>query len=166
MYIIGIVSLSDDPVTTVADARSGLSRALREFRLQPQSRAIILGSHRRAEAALVPIAQYEALSQVRASAEPVFATLQRKRELILKLAALNHLRAVSVFGSVALGSERATSDVDLLVEPSDEASLFDLAQFGADIELLLDRSVDVVSVKAIDPTSVVGRQILAQAVPL
>lgn len=50
-------------VTTVAHARAGLSGALRRFRAAPESAApVILGSHRKAEAVLLPYERYEALT--------------------------------------------------------------------------------------------------------
>jgi len=159
------MTLLPNAVTTVADARAGLSRTLRVFRQHPRSEAVILGSHRKAEAALVPIGVYARLSQ-QGGGEPVLAVLRRKRQLIARLASLSNIESVSVFGSVARGDESATSDIDLLVTPAHGASLFDLAQFGSDVELLMDRPVDVVSAKGIDALSAAGRGILAEAVLL
>lgn len=47
-------------VTTVAHARAGLSGALRRFRADPEgAQPVVLGSHRRAEAVILPFARYE-----------------------------------------------------------------------------------------------------------
>lgn len=114
----------------------------------------------------MPIAQYERLSLTAVGGEPILSILRRKRELIVKLAGMSRIESVSVFGSVARGAETAESDIDVLVTPREGASLFDLAQFAADLELLTDRSVDVVSSHGLDPLSVVGKRILAEAVLL
>jgi predicted nucleotidyltransferase len=69
-----------------------------------------------------------------------------------------------VFGSVARGDETDASDVDLLVQPTDASTLFDLAQFAIDMESLLERAVDVVSIRSLDAQQ--DSQILAEAVRL
>lgn len=82
------------------------------------------------------------------------------QELIERLAPANHLGRVQVFGSVARGLDTPASDIDFLVAPNDDASLFDLAQFESDLEALFDREVDVVSRCALDT------ELLASAVDL
>lgn len=152
-------------VTTVADARAGLSRILRTFRNDPDAQAVVIGSHRNPEAVLVPFSRCHGCDST--SVKPPSSMLDRlraKRNLIERIAAMSTLSDVRVFGSVARGEETATSDVDLLVEPSDATTLFDLAQFEIDMEALLERAVDVVSIRSLDP----GRdaEILAEAVQL
>jgi uncharacterized protein len=78
------------------------------------------------------------------AAAPVLDQLMTCRELVVRIAKRNKLSHVAVFGSVARGTETAVSDVDLLVDPREDASLFDLAQFSIDMEKLLGRRVDVV----------------------
>jgi predicted nucleotidyltransferase len=51
-----------------------------------------------------------------------------------------------LFGSVARGDEDARSDIDLLVDFTAGSSLFDLLDLTRELEELLGRSVDVVSV--------------------
>lgn len=55
-------------------------------------------------------------------------------------------RSVSVFGSVARGDEKPTSDIDFLVEFEAGSSLFDLLHITEELEALLGVPVDVVSV--------------------
>jgi predicted nucleotidyltransferase len=90
--------------------------------------------------------------------------LRAKRDLIERIATMNTLTDVRVFGSVARGQETSTSDVDLLVGPTDATSLFNLAQFEIDMETLLEREVDVVSIRSLDPQR--DRAILTEAVRL
>ena len=148
-------------VSTVADARAGLTLTLRRFRLSPGEAPVILGSHRKPEAVLLPFARYAELDR-----PPVdeLRRLRDKRAVIMRLAALNNIGAVAVFGSVANGTATNLSDVDLLVDPDDSATLFDLAQFEIDLEQVLERSVDVVSRASLDPSR--DAAILASALPL
>ena len=70
---------------------------------------------------------------------------------------------VMVFGSVARGDADAESDVDLLVEFTPDATLFDLAGLELSLEGLLGRPVDVMSMGS------QGRAVqhaLRQALPL
>ncbi|CAA7626923.1 nucleotidyltransferase family protein [Magnetospirillum sp. UT-4] len=70
--------------------------------------------------------------------------LDEKRDDILRLAALHGAGRVRVFGSVARGEDGPDSDIDLLVDMGDDGSLMDLIRFWRDVQLLLDRKVDVV----------------------
>ncbi|EMY33888.1 nucleotidyltransferase [Arthrobacter crystallopoietes BAB-32] len=90
--------------------------------------------------------------------------LMQRRRLVAHLAAINHIQSVAVFGSVARREEKLDSDVDFLVNPDDEASLFHLAQFAEDMEGLLGRPADVVSRRGLDPE--LDRAILTEAVAL
>lgn len=67
------------------------------------------------------------------------------------------------FGSVARGESTSDSDIDLLVHPAADSSIFDLAGFMAEAESLLGARVDVVSDRGTGPA--MGR-ILAEALPL
>lgn len=155
-----------DSVTTVADARAGLSITLRRFRLDSATAPVVMGSHRKPEAVLIPYERYQQLlaRTDSESAGPALEHLRARRGLIRRLADANKIDSVAVFGSVARGDETATSDIDLLVEPRHDASLFDLAQFGIDMEQLLGRPVDVVSRGSLDSDA--DRQILTDAIPL
>lgn len=159
------VTVPSVTVTTVAEARTGLSGTLQRFRRDEAAAPVVLGSHRKPEAVLMPYARYAQLSAVSDAAPR--ATLQQlrdRKQLILRLAALSRIESVEIFGSVARGTESAQSDVDLLVVPFDDASLFDFSQFGIDMEQLLSRSVHVVSKKSLD--LIRDSDILSDAEPL
>lgn len=85
------------------------------------------------------------MSQTAPKPAPSLATLRARREDILALAARYHARNVRVFGSVARGEATPDSDIDLLVEFGEKASLFDLSGLWLDLEALLDHKVDVIS---------------------
>ncbi|WP_223624133.1 nucleotidyltransferase domain-containing protein [Microbacterium sp. EST19A] len=136
-------------VTSVSDARAGLSRIIATFR-DGSVAPVIIGSHRRPEAALLPFDRYRALTK----ASPTVIGLDRLRSLrplIERLAAASHLEDVQVYGSVARGEQTELSDVDLLVTPRAEATMFDIAQFEIDMEMLLGVPVSVVSAAALNP---------------
>jgi len=94
---------------------------------------------------------------------PTLERLRQVRTPILAAAASRGLSEVRVFGSVARGAAGAASDVDLLVHPAPEASVFDLAGFMAEVEELLGIGVDVVSDRGTGPTM---ERIRAEAVAL
>ena len=113
----------------------------------------------------MPFEQFRALSA--SPPEPLKTVLQLlldRRDLIHRIASLSKIDDVAVFGSVARGTESQSSDIDLLVTPSDTASLFDLAQFEIDMADLTGRKVDVVSRRALDPQR--DERIFAEAVDL
>ena len=93
-------------------------------------------------------------------------TLDRLRAMRNQLTAAANSRGLTdlrVFGSVARGDANSSSDVDLLVHPGAQASLFDLAAFMDDAERMLGVKVDVVSDQSIGP---VAEAIRAEAVAL
>ena len=58
---------------------------------------------------------------------------------------------IGIFGSYARGEEKAGSDVDVLVNFDDGATLFDLVGLGDYLEEMLGIPVDVVSMRALHP---------------
>jgi predicted nucleotidyltransferase len=69
-----------------------------------------------------------------------------------------------VFGSVARGTDRPGSDIDLLVDLPSDISLFALARLERDLSEILDAPVDVVAASTLrDPVAESARQ---DAVPL
>ena len=60
--------------------------------------------------------------------------LKLKRDEILALAAKAGAMNVRVFGSAARGDDREESDLDLLVDWSSTASLFDVGGLVADLQ--------------------------------
>lgn len=58
---------------------------------------------------------------------------------------------IGVFGSFTRGEQNKTSDIDLLVEFKEGATLFDLVGLGDFLEEKLNRKIDIVSQRAIRP---------------
>lgn len=153
------------PVLSVSAARAGLTRILRAFRTDESAAGpVVIGSHRRAEAVLMPFARYRELTAGTRGGSPLLPELRRRRALIERLARANRVERVQVFGSVARGDDHPLSDLDLLVDPAADATLFDLAQLEMDLEALFGRPVDVVSIRSLDARRDAG--ILAEAIPL
>jgi uncharacterized protein len=88
------------------------------------------------------------LSRPPARKAPELADL---RPGILAIARAHGARNVRVFGSYARNEQRPSSDIDLLVDLPDGASLFDLAGLKMDLEERLKRKVDVLTVGGISP---------------
>jgi len=87
-----------------------------------------------------------------------------KREEILRIAAKHGVRQIRIFGSVARGDARPSSDVDFLVDVGPKHSAFFPGGLVADLEDLLERRVDVVEPEGIYPP--LKESILREAVPV
>jgi predicted nucleotidyltransferase len=69
-----------------------------------------------------------------------------------------------VFGSVARGMDTAQSDLDLLVDTTDETTLFDIACLKLQLKQLMGCEVDVLTPMAIAPA--MRENIYAQCIAL
>lgn len=78
--------------------------------------------------------------------ESILATL---RDLKTEIQARYKVGDLGVFGSVMRGEEDPNSDIDVLVEFKEDASLFDLVGLALFLEEKLNRKVDVVSKRAL-----------------
>lgn len=74
------------------------------------------------------------------------------------------VRRAAIFGSTARGEATESSDLDLLVELPDTASLFDLVGLELDLEERLGKKVDVVTYRALHPR--LKDSILHDAIPI
>ena len=90
--------------------------------------------------------------------------LLQKRHKVLRIAAQYGARNLRVFGSVARGDDRAHSNVDLLVDMYPDRSLLNIVGLGQDLEALLDRKVDVLTLASLHPA--LHDRILAESRPL
>ena len=82
---------------------------------------------------------------------PLGQRLRRHRRKIKTIAATHGVQHVHVFGSTARGSERADSDVDLLVDLPAGAGLFALGRLRRELEDLLGAPVDLVPQDGLKP---------------
>jgi|SRR5687768_14785292 predicted nucleotidyltransferase len=75
---------------------------------------------------------------------PTLFDLRRRRNEILRIAARHGARNVRVFGSVARGTARPESDLDLLIELDADRGVLDLSELILDLQDALGYPVDVV----------------------
>lgn len=88
-------------------------------------------------------------------------SLELNREAIRAIVASHRACNPRVFGSVLHGVDTETSDLDILVDPTKETSLMDVAAIQVDLHNLLGIRVDVLTPKAL-PESIRSR-VLAEA---
>lgn len=77
--------------------------------------------------------------------------LRAHRAAIRRIVESRHARNPRVFGSVLRGADAEGSDLDLLVDPTPETSLFDLNAIGNALENLLGVPVDVLTPNSLPP---------------
>jgi predicted nucleotidyltransferase len=75
--------------------------------------------------------------------------LRLHREEIRRIIELHHAHSARVFGSVLHGDDMDTSDLDLLIVPTPETTLMDIAAIRYELRRLLGVSVDVLTPKAL-----------------
>ena len=75
--------------------------------------------------------------------------LRAHRAAILRVIASHRVRNVRVFGSAARGDDSEQSDLDLLVDPTPDTTLFDIGAIRRELRELLGVSVDVLTPKAL-----------------
>ncbi len=90
--------------------------------------------------------------------------LREKRAEILRVASRHGASDVRVFGSVARGEADRESDIDFLVELETGRSLLDLGGLQMELESLLGRRVDVVTVRGLKAR--IRERVLREAVPV
>ena len=90
--------------------------------------------------------------------------LQSNRSAVREIALRYRVSNVRVFGSVIRGEDTDQSDLDLLVDPTPETTLLDIARIQNRLQKLLGVTVDVLTPKAL-PESFRAR-VLSEAVPV
>jgi len=90
--------------------------------------------------------------------------LRAHREAIRTIVAEHRASNPRVFGSVVQGCDTDESDLDLLVDPTPETTLFDIGAIRHELLELLGVPVDVLTPKALPEK--LRATVLAQAVPV
>ena len=75
--------------------------------------------------------------------------LQTHRDAIREIALRHRVKNVRVFGSALHGDDTEDSDLDLLVDPTPETTLFDIAKIQVELKELLGVAVDVLTPRAL-----------------
>ncbi len=87
--------------------------------------------------------------------------LERHRTEVRRIALSRGVSSVRVFGSVLHGTDVDGSDLDLLVEPTEHTSMFDLGGIQFEVSELLGIKVDVVTPMALHTSF--RQRVLAEA---
>lgn len=90
--------------------------------------------------------------------------LEANREVIRALAARHRVHNVRVFGSVMRDDDTEQSDLDLLVDPTPQTSLMDIAALQVEVEAALGVRVDVLTPRSLPATF--RDQVLREAAPV
>lgn len=88
--------------------------------------------------------------------------LQTHRAAIRRIVERHRARNPRVFGSVAQGCDTEESDLDILIDPTPETTLFDIGAIRHELLQLLEVPVDVLTPKALPEKF--RAAVLAQAV--
>lgn len=91
-------------------------------------------------------------------------TIRRFRAQLLNAAEEHGAHNVRIFGSVARGTEREDSDLDVLIDLDPDRSLFDLVDLHFALEDIVGGKVEVVTERGLSPY--LRDRILNEAVPL
>lgn len=86
------------------------------------------------------------------------------REAIRRIVEGHHACNPRVFGSVAQGCDMEGSDLDLLIDPTPETTLFDIGAIRHELLQLLGVPVDVLTPKALPEKF--RASVLAEALPV
>jgi uncharacterized protein len=70
---------------------------------------------------------------------------------IIPILKKHEVSKAAVFGSIAIGTAKKTSDLDILVEFAGVKSLLDLVALKLDLEAEVKRKVDVLTYRSLNP---------------
>ena len=90
--------------------------------------------------------------------------LAAHRSRIRDIALSHRVRNVRVFGSALRGEDGPESDLDLLVDPTDQTTLMDIGAIRYELKDLLGVEVDVLTPDGLPPK--IRGQVLSEAVPV
>ena len=92
------------------------------------------------------------------------SSLELNRGAVRAIVESHHARNARVFGSVLKGGDTDTSDLDILVEPTHDMTLFDLEAMRQELSELLGVPVDVATPNALPDRT--RDAVLAEARPI
>ncbi|MBS3963844.1 MAG: nucleotidyltransferase domain-containing protein [Methylomonas sp.] len=92
------------------------------------------------------------------------AALDANRAAIRRVVESHRARNARVFGSVALGLDSELSDLDILIDPTAQTTLFDIGAIRHELNQLLGVPVDVLTPNALPEQF--RAAVLAQARPI
>ena len=141
----------------VAHARNRLVTEVRRARASGMTQAQIARAIGRSQPEVSRLLHFHGTT-------PIARELRRARTEVIDIVKKSGGSNIRVFGSVATGTEREDSDIDLLFHPDEPLGLMALSQLELDLEDLLGHPVDLVPDTAIRPD--LQDRINSEAVPL
>jgi predicted nucleotidyltransferase len=90
--------------------------------------------------------------------------LEEIKTKVLPILKQADVKKAAIFGSYASGTDIKTSDIDILVELPENATLFELGGLKVTLEEKLNKNVDIVTYKSISP--IIKDSILSNQYPL
>jgi predicted nucleotidyltransferase len=90
--------------------------------------------------------------------------LEQYQELILPVLKRYFIKRAAIFGSFAKGNNSSNSDIDLLIEPENNFTLFKMLQLEQEISQLINRKVDLVEYSALKPS--IKNEVLRSAITI
>jgi uncharacterized protein len=92
------------------------------------------------------------------------AQLEQFRQLILPVLKRYSIKRAAIFGSVAKNEMTENSDVDLLIEPEKDFTIFTMLKLEEEISALINRKVDLVEFSALKST--IKTEVLLSAITI
>lgn len=96
--------------------------------------------------------------------KPSEVLISATTDAIQRIAAAHHATNIRIFGSVVHGTDTEGSDLDLLIDPTPETTLFDIGIIRHELRSLLGIPVDVLTPEALPENF--REQVLGEARPL
>lgn len=90
--------------------------------------------------------------------------LESHRAAVRRIVESHRACNARVFGSVAHGNDTSASDLDLLIDPTPDTTLMDVAAIQVELETLLGVTVDVLTPNALPEKF--RHTVLAEAMPI
>jgi uncharacterized protein len=103
-------------------------------------------------------------TSIRGQLGPQAGELRRRRRRLLDAADKHGVGRLRVFGSLARGEAKASSDIDLLVDLKPGRTLIDLAAFRSEVTEILDMPVDVATADMLKER--IRDEVLDEALPI
>ena len=79
------------------------------------------------------------------------SALKKLKPKIIEILKGYNIKKASIFGSYARGEQKKDSDIDIIIEPSKNLSLFGLTEIKIDMEEKLKNKVDLLTYNSIHP---------------